>query len=140
METTNFNRLLAELKELQLLIGEFALCGSAPMAARGLRDSHDLDIVVSEQIYQKLQIQYSDEEYKSPLGFLRIRNLEISNTWMNDITEAKNIIAEAEIINDLPFAPLKYVIDYKQMLNRQKDLIDLQLIEEYLLQEKSWVI
>lgn len=137
METTNFNRLLAELKELQLLIGEFALCGSAPMAARGLRDSHDLDIVVSEQIYQKLQIQYSGEEYKSPLGFLRIRNLEISNTWMNDITEAKKIIAEAEIINGWPFAPLKYVIAYKQMLNRQKDLDDLKLIEEYLLQEKS---
>jgi len=132
VETPNFNRLLAELKELQLLIGEFALCGSAPMAARGLRDSHDLDIVVSENFYQILKQKYSEEKYQTTLGPLKINNLEISCTWLNDLDEAKKIIAEAEIINNWPFAPLKYVIAYKQMLNRQKDLDDLKLIEEYL--------
>lgn len=137
METQNFNRLLEELKTLQLPLGEFALCGSAPMAARGLRDVQDLDIIVSENLYQTLKQKYSDAKYQSTLGPLKINDLEISCTWLNNLDEAKKIIAETEIINDWPFAPLKYVIAYKQMLNRQKDLDDLKLIEEYLLQEKS---
>lgn len=137
MDTPNFNHLLEELKKLQLPIGEFALCGSAPMAVRGLRDVQDLDIIVSENLYQKLKQKYSDEKYQSNLGPLKINNLEISYTWLNDLDEAKKIISEAEIINDWPFAPLKYIIDYKQMLNRQKDLDDLKLIEGYLLKEKS---
>ncbi len=54
METPNLDRLLTELKTLNLPLGHFAIFGSAPLAIRGLRDSHDLDIIVSDELYEDL--------------------------------------------------------------------------------------
>jgi hypothetical protein len=137
METPNLDRLLTELKTLDLPLGHFAIFGSAPLAIRGLRDSHDLDIIVSDELYEKLKIQYSGAEYQSPLGFLKINDFEISNQWMNDGSQVSKMIDEAEMVNGWLFVTLPYVIAWKTSMGRAKDKIDLEMLNEYLKLAKS---
>ncbi len=39
--------LFKKVKNLNLPIGDYALFGSAPMGIRGLRECHDIDIIVT---------------------------------------------------------------------------------------------
>lgn len=132
MDTPNFNHLLMELKDFNLPLGEFVIFGSGPLAARGIRDCKDLDIIVSENLYQKICQKYPEEIYLSDVGTLQIGDFEISQTWLNDKNCVKELIAEAEILHGYPFVNLNEVINWKKSMGRVKDLTDLKLIDEYL--------
>jgi len=50
--------------------------------------------------------------------------------------DIKKLIAEAEIIDDLPFVKLEDVLKWKKLCNRgEKDKRDIELIENYLSQK-----
>jgi hypothetical protein len=43
-----------KLQELNFPIGEYVLVGSGPLAARELREASDLDIAVTDKLWQQL--------------------------------------------------------------------------------------
>ncbi|MEK7465319.1 MAG: hypothetical protein AAB631_00920 [Patescibacteria group bacterium] len=43
--------LFQRAKELKLPLGKYALFGSAPLGIRGLKDCHDIDIIVTEDLW-----------------------------------------------------------------------------------------
>ena len=43
-----------KLKELNFPLGEYVLVGSGPLAARGIRKASDLDIAVTDELWQEL--------------------------------------------------------------------------------------
>ena len=45
--------IFSKLKELNFPIGQYVVVGGA-MAAHGIRDAHDLDILVTPTLYQEL--------------------------------------------------------------------------------------
>jgi len=47
-------RYLDELRDLNLPKEEFVIFGTGPMAIRGLKENNDLDIVVCENLWNKL--------------------------------------------------------------------------------------
>ena len=50
------NCLIEKVIKLNFPFGDYALFGSAPMFVRGLREEmHDVDIVVTEKLWQKMQ-------------------------------------------------------------------------------------
>ncbi|MBI1999232.1 MAG: hypothetical protein HYS74_01080 [Parcubacteria group bacterium] len=49
---------LDELKKLRLHCGEYAVFGSGPLAIRGLVENTDIDLVVSGDLWGKLNKEY----------------------------------------------------------------------------------
>jgi hypothetical protein len=46
-----FAEQLNELRKLNLPRDGFVICGSGPLAVRGIRDSHDVDLVVKKKLW-----------------------------------------------------------------------------------------
>lgn len=123
---------LEELKKLNLPKGKYAIFGSGPLVIRGMRDAHDLDVIVKDDVYHELCSQYPAHVTTTPVNGIQIGNLEIGNTWLDESSQVDEMIDSAEIIDDFPFVKLEYVLEWKKKMRREKDLKDIQLIEEYL--------
>ncbi|MBI2590599.1 MAG: nucleotidyltransferase domain-containing protein [Candidatus Blackburnbacteria bacterium] len=122
--------LIESLKKQNLPEGEYAVFGSAVMAVRGFREAPNIDIIVTDKLWNEL----SDRGHKpDEEGFIRISQIKISNWWF--APTRKNIptmIKEAEIIKDVPFVRLEEVRHYKTFINREKDKNDVKLINQFL--------
>ena len=118
----NANDVLFEkVKKLKLPSGEYALFGSAPLGVRGLRECRDVDIIVSEDLW---------DEYKNK--FNNDGDIELWKDWAPGQWNIAKLIKEAEIIDDLPFVKLEQVIEWKKLNGREKDLRDVEVAEKYL--------
>lgn len=134
-----FNDLLEELKKLNLPKGKFAIFGSGPMGPVGLKDPRDLDVIVTEDIFDdlkqksefKLGTKKSNDEYLEKDGIEFYKNWYPGEEW-----DIKKLINEAETINDLPFVKLEKVLKWKKLIMREKDIKDIELIENYLSNKK----
>jgi len=133
----NNNDLFQRVKELKLPIGKYALFGSAPSGTRGLKDCRDIDIIVTEDLW---------DEYKSkgwetrvmPRGSQYLWNdeIELWKDWYPGKWDIKKLIDEAEMIDELPFVKLEHVVKWKRQSGREKDLKDIETIEKFLRTQK----
>ena len=132
----NFKKLLFRLKKLNLPIKEYVIFGSAPLAIRGIRDSRDLDLFVSQKIFNKYlkkqgwKLKEFDKNERH-IKMLEKEDIELYPNWGPEKWNFKTIRNDSEIIEGLPFAGLKDFIKWKKAYNRNKDKKDIQLIEEY---------
>jgi len=131
--------LLKRVKDLGIPLGEYAVFGSGPIGVRGLREMHDIDLIVSDNIF---------DEYLNKPGW-RIKEIYGYRDWLkNDELEiemgrdwhegwdVEKMIKEADMIDGLPFVQLDYLIKWKKFFGREKDLKDVELIENFLKDEK----
>ena len=126
--------LLNKVKSLNFPKKQYAIFGSAVMAVRNLREAPNIDLIVTNDLWNKLRKEnVPDEE-----GFIRLGVVKISNWWFAPTKYSiEKMISLAETIEDLPFVPLELVLDYKTKLNREKDIIDSKLVKDYLSQPNT---
>lgn len=123
-----------KVKELDLPKGQYAIFGSGPMGIRNLKDCEDADLIVTKEVWDKYK---QDPEWKiketscGTEGLFK-GEIELYFIWRPGEWDAEELIADAEIINDLPFIRLKHVLKWKNLYGREKDLKDIELIENYL--------
>lgn len=132
---------LDELKTLNLPAGQYAIFGSGPLAIRNLRDAGDIDIIVTQKLWEQLAIKYpqtNKETVKGSVTSINIGHLEIYHDWLNLTPKITELIETADIINDLPFVKLEYVVEWKKFMGRDKDKNDLKLIDKYLKCKGLW--
>lgn len=123
-----------DVKFLNLPIGEYAVVGGGVLAAHGLREHRDVDLVVTKNLYNHLRaIGWSVAEDK--LNVLRMEKYEADSNfhWKEYQPDITKLIKEADIINGIPFVKLQELLIFKKNLGRKKDLEDIKLIEEYLI-------
>lgn len=124
-----------KLAELNLPLGEYVLVGSGPLAARGLREANDLDIVVSHKLFSILHDsgKYKEVE-KYGLIFLQSGDVEIipQLDWDAYQTVVEEAIRTADIINGFPFLSIPETIKFKTAMGREKDFKDIELLKNYL--------
>jgi len=132
---TKNNLLFKKAKELNLPKGGYAIFGSGPMGVRGLKECHDLDIIVKEGIFEKYKNLKNWQSKKSNNSYYLDNNegLELWKDWGPGKWNIAQLIKDAEIIDDLPFVRLNSVLEWKKMNGREKDLKDIKLIEDFLL-------
>jgi hypothetical protein len=127
-----------EVKKLNLPIGEYVIVGSGPMAAREIRDFKDIDILVSEKLYDELVKKgWEVVEVEGVGGKFKVLKKDIfevnTTLWHGDYKpDTQDLIKRAEIICDVPFLPLQELIKFKTALGREKDLKDIELINSHL--------
>lgn len=123
------HKLLKKLARLDLPESEYAIFGSGPLAIRGLKEANDLDIVVSNELFNTLAEKYGQ---KVP-GKIEIEGEDIEIFSSRDmIFGGEEVIKRAEKIDGFKFISLEDTISWKQKLGREKDLADIEIIKEYL--------
>ena len=127
--------IIAEVQKLDLPLGQYVVIGSGIMAQLGLRETNDVDIAVTPDLYAKLRASAEwEEEERYGKTFLKKEAVEINPRldWESYSTTAEEAIASATIIDGVPFMNLNELVAFKRALGRVKDLIDIVIIEEHL--------
>lgn len=117
---------LDKLLALNLPPDEFVIFGSGPLAVRGWRENDDIDIVVSPKLWSELITKYPVINEKS----IKFEKIEIFANWQPWFDSAEELISGADVIDGLRYANLDNLLSWKQSMGREKDLKDVELINE----------
>ena len=119
--------------KLNLPKGKYVIFGSGGLLIRNLKEGHDLDIIVTPDIY---------EEYRTKEGwklkpcngdfYLSKDGMELWENWKPGVWNVDELIAQAEYIEGLAFVPLQKIAEWKRLSGREKDLEHAKIIDEYL--------
>lgn len=127
--------IFALVKALKLPDWQYVVFGAGPLAAHGIHATNDVDLFVTTALYQRLKVSGWSEKTTSTGGlYLASGIYEADDMWeygeYNPTVE--ELIAAAEVIQGVPFAPLGEVLKWKRAFGRPKDRDDVLLIEEHL--------
>jgi len=132
------NELFIKVKNLKFPAGKYAIFGSGPIAIRGLRKCKDIDIIVTEDVFNdyKKRSEWKLKKFDDNADYLDKDGVELWKEWGPGEWDVNKLIKEAEIIDGLPFVILEETLRWKQINGRPKDLEDIELIKEYLANKK----
>jgi hypothetical protein len=122
---------LATLDALGLPRDNYAVFGSGPLGARGLRESGDLDIIVAPKLWAELAGRYPIR-HKGDMAAVVIGDVEVWDRWHPAAGPVADLIAGAEEIRGYRFVRLDRVLAWKEAADRPKDRADAELIRRYL--------
>lgn len=134
---------IEQLKKLGLPIDEFVIVSSGALAIRGIREAKDLDVIVTNSLWNKLTAIYQTEVEN---GVERIKfdnsNIDILNPAQSifgnsGVVSVEEIFEKADIFGGIKFINLNHLKKIKLKLGREKDLKDIELIDEYLKNNSS---
>lgn len=131
----NKDDIVLKVKSLGLPDGSYVVFGSCPMAAVGIRDSGDVDMMVTKEILNELAYKGWKQVIKGPNDTpLQYGVFDVHDNW--NFSQYKptldELLADAMVIDGVPFASLEHVRKWKAASGRQKDLVDIKLIDDYI--------
>ena len=126
-----------DVKKLNLPIGQYAVVGSGVMSAYGIRPHHDVDLIVTKNLFVILK-NSGWQSVPNRNGVLKSGNYEVDADYKyrENQPDHDELIRNAEIIEGVPFIRLSELIKFKTALGRDKDKKDIELIEQYLIKQK----
>jgi hypothetical protein len=126
------NSLVMQLLLLGLPPEDFAVFGSGPMMAHGIKEAHDLDVLARGAAWEKA----ARSAEILPGGFggrkVAIGDIEIFDAWAPGEWDVDELIDTAEVIDGIRFVTLENVLKWKKLAARPKDAGHIRLIEEHL--------
>lgn len=134
---------LEKLKALDLPRDQFVVVGSGPLAVRGLRESNDVDVIVTRSLWDVLKNKYSVGTNEMGVDVLSVgEDIEIldpEKSLFSNFAEisAEELFSEADEIEGLKFINLTHLKKIKLAFGREKDFRDIKLIDGYLSTRKS---
>jgi hypothetical protein len=128
-----------EIKKRNFPIESYVVFGGAAIAAREIRKTHDVDILVTLELLEQCRRSgaWKDHPRINPNEPAGLDNgaIELYPTIGSGITSTfKELRDSAEIINGIPFCSLEDIILIKRAYGREKDFKDIELINKYLKQ------
>ncbi len=125
-----------KVKTLNFPTGSYIVFGSCPMALAGIREVGDIDMLVNEACFQKCHEMGWKELVKSPADKpLVFEDFEAHPNWNFSRYKPtlEHLLATAAIVDGVPFASLDEVQKWKVGSGRPKDLVDIKLIDDYMM-------
>lgn len=129
------DEIIAKVKTLGWTPGSYIVFGSCPMALVDLRESNDIDFLVTPELFEELREADWKELVKGPDDKpLVLDDFEVHPDWhfSPDNPSLEQLLETATIVDDIPFASLEEVRKWKAFSGRPKDLEDVKLIDQYL--------
>jgi len=123
-----FENFLKSVERLRLPKNQFAIFGSGPLSIRNLREANDIDLIVKEQLWDELSRKYSVMGKR----LIKIGETEIYKDWKPWFDDINFLIDSADIISGYRFVKLEYLLKWKKEMNREKDKIDIKIIQDFL--------
>ncbi|MDX1536012.1 MAG: hypothetical protein R3346_04605 [Candidatus Spechtbacterales bacterium] len=128
--------IIDKAKKLNLPRGKYAIFGSGPMTIYKIRDSRDVDIIVTKDLYSiiKNNPEFKEKTWDDGDRYLVKDNIGIFHSWNYGEyrPDVDKLIDQAELVEGIPFVPLQEVLKWKKAFGREKDKKDIQLIEKYI--------
>jgi hypothetical protein len=129
-----------ELIKLGLPTADFAVFGSGPLVAHGLKaDQSDVDVIARGVAWK--QALHLGEVGASSLGDPKVSlaggRIEVFNTWGPGNWNVDELIDGADVVDGIRFVKLEHVLAWKKIMDRPKDGRDIMLIENYLAATKE---
>lgn len=130
----NKDQIITAVKSLNLPVGSYIVFGSCPLAVAGIRESSDIDLVVSLEIFDVLcAAGWQRHEDKGMVKSCTQGPFDVHTGWdfgTYNPTLA-DLLGAADIVDAIPFASLGEVRKWKSVSARPKDLKDIALIDEF---------
>lgn len=126
--------IVSKVKSLNLPKGSYVVYGAAPLAAVGLRETNDIDLLVSGEIFKQLKERGWKMINKGPNDTPLTREVfEAHDTWSFSAYNPtlEDLLKNSFEVDGVPFASLGDVRKWKTATGRQKDLDDIKLIDSY---------
>lgn len=118
-----------KINELNLQAGTYVVVGSGILNALGIRESEDVDLVVTEDAYQMLNEKGWEHGEWRDQPVLRRDVFDIGRHWYGK--GVKELLKTAQVVDGIPYLSLDDVYEWKKGLGREKDIRDIALIDEY---------
>lgn len=133
--------IISKVKALNLPKNSYIVFGSCPMAAAGIREANDINLLVSTEVYKSLENNGWQKIYKGPNDSPVIHGVfEAHDNWdfsaYNLNLTLEDLLTNATEVNDIPFASIENVRKWKVASGRDKDIADIKLIDLYLEKQK----
>lgn len=126
------------LEHLNLPAGEYVVTGGACLTIRGLRETDDLDLFITDRLYSELVGRGWQETAigkRRPYLISEIKNIPIQafSVWEGKGWQPRidQYLAQPEFVEGIPLMPLSELYAWKKSIRREKDLRDLVLIDSY---------
>lgn len=125
------------IRRLGLLPEDYIVTGSGVLGALGLREPGDIDLVVSQIVYDEFAGAGTWQRKYYPDGAYGLVNgiYEVGLDWASETGEPNlyELKQDETVIDGIPFVSLPQLRGWKQKMGRPKDLTDIQLIERYMI-------
>lgn len=129
-------RIIEEVRELNLPLGEYAVISGGVLAIHGMRGHSDVDILVTPELFKLLRKSgWAERRITKTCTVLVYENFEATSKTLDFEgyeSNAQKIIKDADIIKGIPFATLLETRKFKKAYGRDKDLEDIAMIDKYL--------
>lgn len=119
------------IKRLDLPKNSYVVIGGAVLEALNLRQTHDVDIIVSDEVYRRFRDKERWQEYVQDNGkkILSHNGYNLMHTWMSK--NLKRLQKTQQMIEGIPMMSIDELIDAKRRLGRRKDTEDIVLLTEH---------
>ncbi len=127
--------IITKIKGLNLPDGEYCIFGGCPLTIAGLRESNDIDILVSKKLYKHLEENGWQKIEKGPGDApLTYDVFEVHDNWnfSSYSPTVQELLNDATLVEGIAFASLKEVRKWKEGSRIPKHLKDIELIDNYL--------
>jgi hypothetical protein len=118
-----------KINDLNLPKNSFVVVGSGILVALGIRESSDIDLIVSQEVYDLFDAAGWDHDNWSDQVVLKKDVFEIGRDWYGQNVE--QLLKHVQYVDGVPYLSLDEVYEWKKRLRRNKDLVDLKLIDSY---------
>lgn len=129
------HEIISKVKSLKLSDKSYVVFGSCPLAAFDLREANDIDMLVSEEVFELLKSKGWKQIDKGPKDKpITLDTFEAHKSWdFSPYSPSLNhLLSTALIIDGVPFAALEEVKKWKQGRMSNKDRLDIKLIDNFL--------
>ena len=122
---------ITELSGLGLPPGQYVVVGGAALAVRGIRETDDIDLVVTTELFERLAGSGWAQQMR-PNGKPGLHKGSVEAYLDVDGQDFKRsflwLLSHAEILRGFAFVDLETLAGFKSSYGREKDLQDLDLI------------
>ncbi len=134
--------IFTSIEKLNFPPEQFMIVGSGVMDAKGIRKSNDLDILVSQDLFEKCESEGWDVKPWTWKGdpnqhWLKKGDIEL---MLEMRYEGENVSLEqmkngAEQVNGIWFLSLDQLLNVKRRSGRESDLKDIEMVEKYIYEQ-----
>src|SRR3989338_5214875 len=116
------NRLILELKKINLPKDKFAIYGGGVLSVHGIRECEDLDIIVKNDLWQELIGKFKNCFNGESI---EIGNLSFWDNFLPLEDSCDKLIERADVIDGIRYVKLNDIIKWKKAKLRDKDVKDI---------------
>ncbi len=128
------SEIIKSIKNLNLSVDDYVVISGASMVLQGIKkQTRDVDIAVTKQLYDKLLKEYNCQFERNFLG----NQVWYINGCVNFSTNFYEMSKkDCVFVDGVPCQNIESIIKLKKFLNREKDKSDIDLLQNFITNNK----